>query len=255
MGWQDRFSLAGRKALVTGASKGIGAEIAAVFAEAGADIVALGRDEADLHATAKAVRAQGQRCLTLVAEMQSPTDPVTACERALSEWGTIDILVNSAGMANVAPAVDFSTEAWDQMMAVNLRAPFLTARTLAPAMIAQRWGKVVNISSQTGVIALDDHAAYAASKGGLNALTKSLCAEWARHNVQVNAICPTVVMTPMGKKVWGKPEKGDPFRNATPARRFAEPVEIADAALYLASDASSMVNGALLMVEGGFTSV
>jgi NAD(P)-dependent dehydrogenase (short-subunit alcohol dehydrogenase family) len=163
--------------------------------------------------------------------------------------------VNSAGMANVAPAVEFSTADWDQMMAVNLRAPFLTARTLAPAMIAQRWGKVINISSQTGVIALDDHAAYAASKGGLNALTKSLCAEWARHNVQVNAICPTVVMTPMGKKVWGRPEKGDPFRNATPARRFAEPVEIADAALYLASDASAMVNGALLMVEGGFTSV
>jgi NAD(P)-dependent dehydrogenase (short-subunit alcohol dehydrogenase family) len=255
MGWQDRFSLKGRKALVTGASKGIGAEICTVFAEAGADIVALGRDEADLAATARAVRAHGCRCLTLTAEMASPTEPVAACERALAEWGTIDILVNSAGMANVAPAVDFSTGDWDRMMAVNLRAPFLTARTLAPTMIAQRWGKVINISSQTGVIALDDHAAYATSKGGLNALTKSLCAEWARFNVQVNAICPTVVMTPMGKKVWGRPEKGDPFRNATPARRFAEPLEVADAALYLASDASSMVNGALLMVEGGFTSV
>lgn len=255
MGWQDRFSLTGRKALITGASKGIGAEIAAVFAEAGADIVALGRNEADLAATAAVVRAHGRRCLTLVAEMASPTEPVAACERALTEWGTIDILVNSAGIANVAPALQFSTDAWDQMMAVNLRAPFLTARTLAPAMIAQRWGKVINISSQTGVIALDDHAAYASSKGGLNALTKSLCAEWARHNVQVNAICPTVVMTPMGRQVWGKPEKGDPFRNATPARRFAEPVEVADAALYLASDASAMVNGALLMVEGGFTSV
>ncbi len=255
MGWQDRFSLKGRKALVTGASKGIGAEICAVFAEAGADIVALGRDETDLAATAEAVSAHGRRCLTLTAEMASPTEPVAACERALAEWGTIDILVNSAGIANVAPAVDFSTGDWDRMMAVNLRAPFLTARTLAPAMIAQRWGKVINISSQTGVIALDDHAAYAASKGGLNALTKSLCAEWARHNVQVNAICPTVVMTPMGRQVWGKPEKGDPFRNATPARRFAEPVEVADAALYLASDASAMVNGALLMVEGGFTSV
>jgi NAD(P)-dependent dehydrogenase (short-subunit alcohol dehydrogenase family) len=255
MGWQDRFSLAGRKALISGASKGIGAEIATVFAEAGADIVALGRDQDDLAATAAAVRGHGRRCLTLVAEMESPTEPVTACERALKEWGTIDILVNSAGITNVAPAVDFSTRDWDQMMAVNLRAPFLTARTLAPAMIAQGWGKIIMISSQTGVIALDDHAAYAASKGGLNALTKSLCAEWARHNVQVNAICPTVVMTPMGKMVWGKPEKGDPFRNATPARRFAESVEVADAALYLASDASAMVNGALLMVEGGFTSV
>jgi NAD(P)-dependent dehydrogenase (short-subunit alcohol dehydrogenase family) len=255
MPWQDRFSLRGRKALVTGASKGIGAEICAVFADAGADIVALGRDPADLAATAQAVRACGRRCLTLTAEMASPDAPVSACEQALKDWGTIDILVNAAGIAHVAPAVDFLTEDWDRMMAVNLRAPFLTARTLAPAMIAQRWGKIINISSQTGVIALDEHAAYAASKGGLNALTKSLCAEWARHNVQVNAICPTVVMTPMGKAVWGKPEKGDPFRNATPARRFAEPVEVADAALYLASDASAMVNGALLMVEGGFTSV
>ena len=129
------------------------------------------------------------------------------------------------------------------------------ARALGPAMIAQRWGKIVNISSQTGVIALDNHAAYATSKGGLNALTKSLCAEWGRFNVQVNAICPTVVMTPMGKRVWSAPEKKDPFINATPARRFAEPVEVADMALFLASDASAMVNGALMMVEGGFTSV
>ena len=243
------FSAVGLAATLAFASAGALAQALVEHALDGVD------DAADLAATADMVRAEGRRCLTLTAEMESPTEPVAACERALAEWGTIDILVNSAGIAHVAPAVDFSTEAWDRMMAVNLRAPFLTARTLAPAMIAQRWGKVINISSQTGVIALDDHAAYAASKGGLNALTKSLCAEWARFNVQVNAICPTVVMTPMGRKVWGAPEKGDPFRNATPARRFAEPVEIADAALYLASEASAMVNGALLMVEGGFTSV
>ena len=100
--------------------------------------------------------------------------------------------------------------------AAALAAP---AQALGPAMIAQRWGKVINISSQTGVIALDDHAAYATSKGALNALTKSLCAEWARHNVQVNAICPTVILTPMGKAVWGPEEKGGPMRAATPARR------------------------------------
>jgi NAD(P)-dependent dehydrogenase (short-subunit alcohol dehydrogenase family) len=141
------------------------------------------------------------------------------------------------------------------MMAVNLRAPFLMARTLAPSMIAQRWGKIINISSQTGVIALDDHSGYASSKGGLNALTKSLCAEWARHNVQVNAICPTVVMTPMGRRVWGAEEKAGPFRHATPLRRFGETVEIADAALYLASPAAELINGDLLMLEGGFTSV
>lgn len=255
MGWQDRFSLTGRKAFVTGASKGIGAEICEVFADAGADIVAVARDAAGLAGVAEKVRAQGRRCLTLAADMADATQPVQAAEAALAEWGTIDILVNCAGITHVAPATGFPTAWWDEIMAVNLRAPFLTARTLAPAMIAQKRGKVIMVSSQTGVIALDDHAAYAASKGGLNALVKSLCCEWARHNVQVNAICPTVVMTPMGRQVWGDPARGDPFRNATPARRFAEPVEIADAALYLASGASDMVNGDLLMVEGGFTSV
>jgi NAD(P)-dependent dehydrogenase (short-subunit alcohol dehydrogenase family) len=187
--------------------------------------------------------------------MGDAEDAVAAARRALAEWGTIDILVNNAGITRLAPATDLTLGQWDEVMAVNLRAPFLLARELAPAMIEQRWGKVVMISSQTGVIALEDHAAYATSKGGLNALTKSLAAEWARHNVQVNAICPTVVMTPMGREVWGPPEKGEPFRLATPARRFAETVEIADAALFLASDASAMINGDLLMVEGGFTSV
>jgi NAD(P)-dependent dehydrogenase (short-subunit alcohol dehydrogenase family) len=253
--WRDRFSLRGRKALVTGASKGIGLGICEVFAQAGADIVAVARDEAGLGEAARAVEGQGRRCLAIPADMADAEDAVAAARRALAEWGTIDILVNNAGITRLAPATELTLRQWDEVMAVNLRAPFLLARELAPAMIAQRWGKVVMISSQTGVIALDDHAAYAASKGGLNALTKSLCAEWARHNVQVNAICPTVVMTPMGREVWGPPEKGEPFRLATPARRFAEVVEIADAALFLASDASAMVNGDLLMVEGGFTSV
>jgi NAD(P)-dependent dehydrogenase (short-subunit alcohol dehydrogenase family) len=254
-GWRDRFSIAGRKALVTGASKGIGAEICAVFAEAGADIAAVGRDLPDLEKTAGRVRSFGRDCLTIEAELSTVEGPRWAARRALDAWGTIDILVNSAGVALTAPALELSAEDWDATMAVNLRAPFLMAQALAPAMIAQRWGKIINISSQTGVIALDDHAAYASSKGGLNALTKSLCAEWARHNVQVNAICPTVIMTPMGRRIWGPEEKSGPFIAATPLRRFGEPVEVADAALYLASPAAELVNGALLMLEGGFTSV
>jgi NAD(P)-dependent dehydrogenase (short-subunit alcohol dehydrogenase family) len=253
--WTERFSLSGRKAFVTGASKGIGAEICAVFADAGADIVAVARDQDGLAATAEAVRAAGRDCLTLAADLATVEGPRAAAAEALAAWGTIDILVNNAGIAHVAPAVETPVEAWDRVMAVNLRAPFLLAQALAPAMIAQRWGKIVNVSSQTGVIALDDHAAYATSKGGLNALTKSLMAEWARHNVQVNAICPTVVMTPMGRTVWGPEEKGGPMRAATPLRRFGEPVEIADLALYLASPAAELVNGALVMIEGGYSSV
>jgi NAD(P)-dependent dehydrogenase (short-subunit alcohol dehydrogenase family) len=255
MGWQDRFSLAGRKAMVTGASKGIGAEIARVYADAGADIVAVARDAEGLEETAGAVRALGRRCLTVAAELGTTDGARGAARTAIEEWGTIDILVNSAGIARVAPALDLTAEDWDETMAVNLRAPFLLAQALAPGMIAQRWGKIVNISSQTGVIALDDHAAYASSKGGLNALTKSLAAEWARHNVQVNAICPTVILTPMGRQVWGAEEKSAPLIAATPLRRFGEPVEVADLALYLASPAAELVNGAIVMIEGGYTSV
>jgi NAD(P)-dependent dehydrogenase (short-subunit alcohol dehydrogenase family) len=253
--WQTRFSLTGRKALVTGASKGIGAEICSVFAEAGADVVAVARDGDGLADVKKTVEKIGRKCLTIQADMADPEAPARAARAALDAWGTIDILINNAGIARIAPALELSAAWWDETMAVNLRAPFMLAQALAPGMIAQGWGKIVNVSSQTGVIALDDHSAYAASKGGLNSLTKSLATEWGRHNVQVNAICPTVVMTPMGRQVWGKPEKGDPMRNAIPARRFAETVEIADAALYLASDASGMVNGHLLLVDGGFTSV
>jgi NAD(P)-dependent dehydrogenase (short-subunit alcohol dehydrogenase family) len=241
--------------MVTGASKGIGAEIARVFAEAGADIVAVARDRAGLEETAAAVRAEGRHCLVVEADLGTPDGPARAARTALDTWGTIDILVNSAGIARVAPALGLTLEDWEATMAVNLRAPFLLAQALAPGMIAQRWGKIINISSQTGVIALDEHAAYAASKGGLNALTRSLCAEWARHNVQVNAICPTVILTPMGREVWGPEEKSAPFIAATPARRFGEPVEVADLALYLASPASELVNGALMMIDGGYSSV
>jgi NAD(P)-dependent dehydrogenase (short-subunit alcohol dehydrogenase family) len=241
--------------MVTGASKGIGATICAVFADAGADIIAVARDVDGLEETAAAVRAAGRECLPLTADLAETEEAGRVAAAAQEAWGTIDILVNNAGIAKVAPALDLTAEDWDLSMAVNVRAPFLLSRALAPAMMAQRWGKIVMISSQTGVIALDDHAAYAASKGALNALTKSLMAEWARHNIQVNAICPTVVMTPMGRELWGPAEKSRPFIEGTPLRRFGEPVEIADCALYLASPASELVNGALIMIEGGFSSV
>jgi NAD(P)-dependent dehydrogenase (short-subunit alcohol dehydrogenase family) len=253
--WAKRFSIEGRKAVVTGASKGIGAEIARVFADAGADIIAVARDAAGLAETAKDVRAKGRHCLTIIADLAQADAAATIATQALAHFGTIDILVNSAGIARIAPALALSLEDWEATMAVNLRAPFQLAQAFAPAMIAQRWGKIINISSQTGVIALDDHAAYATSKGGLNALTKSLAAEWARHNLQVNAICPTVILTPMGVQVWSAPEKAAPMIAGTPLRRFGQPVEVADMALYLASPASELVNGAIMMIDGGYSSV
>ncbi|WP_372802855.1 SDR family NAD(P)-dependent oxidoreductase [Paracoccus seriniphilus] len=253
--WQQRFALEGRRALITGASSGIGTAIAEVFADAGADIVAQGRSQERLARLGDSLRAKGRRFSAVTGNLASAEETAAIADQAQQAMGGIDILVNSAGIAITGPAVEYDLSDWSQTMAVNLTAPFILSRALLPGMIARRCGKIINISSQTGVIALKDHAAYAASKGGLNALTKSLMAEVAEHNVQVNAICPTVVLTEMGKQLWSAPERKDPFLARTPAGRFGEPVEIADMALYLASPASDLVNGAIMMIEGGYSSI
>ena len=250
MGWTDRFSIAGKTALVTGASSGIGYEIARVFTEAGARVIGTGQSQERLAALRDETGSD-----VIAADIATAEGCQALVRDALALAGRVDILVNSAGVALVGPALEFSVEDWDRTMAINLRAPFLLAKGLAPGMIAAKSGKIINISSQTGVIALRDHAAYASSKGGLNALTKSLMTELAPHNIQVNAICPTVVMTEMGKTIWSPPEKSGPMIAATPLGRFGEPVEIADMALYLASPASDLVNGAIMMIEGGYSSV
>ena len=253
--WTKRFGLTGKCALVTGATKGIGLETCKVLADAGADIAAVGRDAAGLAEVSAAVKAMGRRCVTINADMGSVEGPVKAAKEALAAFGTIDILVNNAGVALLAHLTEATVEDWDQTMAVNLRAPFLLAREIVPGMIAQRQGKIINVSSQAGVVALDAHGAYCASKGGLNMLTKVMTVEWARHNIQINTVCPTVILTPMGEKVWGQPEKGDPMLAKIPGARFGKPVEVADAILYLASSASDMICGHDLMVDGGYTAV
>lgn len=253
--WEKRFGLAGKTALVTGATKGIGLETCKVLADAGADIAAVGRDTAGLKEAEDAVKAAGRRCVTIAADMSSASGPVDAAERALKAFGTIDILVNNAGIALIDLLVDATVEDWDKTMAVNLRAPFLLARTLVPGMIARKEGKIINVSSQAGVVGLEAHGAYAASKGGLNMLTKVMTVEWAKHNIQINSVCPTVILTPMGEQVWGDPAKGDPMKAKIPAARFGRPVEVADMILYLASSASGLVNGQDLLIDGGYTAV
>jgi 2-deoxy-D-gluconate 3-dehydrogenase len=251
--WIKRFSLEGRTALVTGATKGIGLETAKVLADAGADIAAVGRDAQGLRETKAAVEAKGRRCVAIAADMATIDGPVKAAKEALAAFGTVDILVNNAAIAKIAPLLEATSADWDATMAVNLRAPFLLAQALVPAMIRRGGGKIINISSQAGVIGQDSHAAYGASKGGLNTLTKVMCVEWAKHNIQVNTVCPTVILTPMGEEHWGKPERGDPMKAKIPAGRFGKPVEVADMILYLASSASNLVNGQDLLIDGGYT--
>ena len=253
--WTDRFGLKGKRALVTGATKGIGLETAKVLADAGADIAAVGRDAAGLAEVKAAVEAKGRRCVAISADMGTADGPVKAAKEALAAFGTIDILVNNAGVALIDPLLLASVADWDMTMAVNLRAPFLISRELVPGMIAQRQGKIINISSQAGVVGLDAHGAYCASKGGLNMLTKVMTVEWAKHNIQINTVCPTVILTPMGEQVWGQPEKGDPMKAKIPGGRFGRPMEVADAVLFLASSASDMICGHDLLVDGGFTAI
>ena len=251
----ERFALAGKRAVVTGGSKGIGMDVARVLAEAGADVAIVGRDRAGLAETAALVRGHGRVCHEIVADLASTQETLRAAHEALAAFGSVDILVNNAGIARIEPLLDLPVEQWDETQAVNLRAPFLMAQVLVPAMIAQRSGKIVNISSQAGVIALDAHGAYSASKGGLNMLTKVMAVEWGPYNIQVNAVCPTVILTPMGVQVWGDPAKGDPMLAKIPLRRFGMPQEVADLVLFLAAPASDLITGDVILIDGGYTAL
>ena len=251
--WVERHSLAGKRALVTGATKGIGFEACKVLADAGADIAAVGRDEKGLAEVAAAVQAIGRRCVPIAADLSTVEGPKSAAAKALAAFGTIDILVNNAGVTTIKSIIDTPDEDWDWVNNVNLRAPFLLAQALAPNMIKQKLGKIINISSQSGVVALQDHSAYGASKGGLNMLTKVMTIEWAKYNIQANTICPTVILTPMGEMVWGDPAKGEPMKAKIPAARFGKTVEVADLILFLASSASDLINGQDILIDGGFT--
>ena len=251
--WIKRHALEGRRALVTGATKGIGLEACKVLADAGADIAAVGRDEKGLAEVTAAVQAIGRRCVPIAADLSTLEGPKEAAAKALAAFGTIDILVNNAGVTTIKSIIDTPDEDWDWVNNVNLRAPFLLAQALAPNMIKQKLGKIINISSQSGVVALQDHSAYGASKGGLNMLTKVMTIEWAKHNIQANTICPTVILTPMGEMVWGDPAKGEPMKAKIPAARFGKTVEVADLILFLASSASDLINGQDILIDGGFT--
>jgi 2-deoxy-D-gluconate 3-dehydrogenase len=251
----QRFSLAGRRALISGASRGLGTAIAAAFAEAGADLVITGRDAAGLEATQQLVERQGRRCLSVLADLARLEDVERVANRALEAFGTVDILVNNAGIVVVEPLLEIGLDHWQQTLDVNLRAPLLLSQRLVPKMIEQRRGKVINISSVAGVLAPEGHGAYSASKAGLNLLTQAMAAEWGPFNIQANAVAPTVILTEMGTQVWGDPAKGDPMKARIPARRFGEPAEVADLVLFLASSASDFICGQVLRLDGGLTAV
>src|SRR5262249_29427356 len=154
---------------------------------------------------------RGRRCLVIQADLRTIEGPRAAASQALDYFGGIDILVNNAGIFYRQNILETTVDHWDETQAVNLRAPFLLAQAIAPGMIERRMGKIINISSLASVVGCDGHAAYSASKGGLNLLTQVMATEWGPFNIQTNAIAPTVVLTDMGKKVWGDEAKSAPL--------------------------------------------
>lgn len=245
------FDMTGKVVLVTGAAAGIGQAIATAFAERGARIAAADLSE-QVRKTAAGLPGHGH--FPIVADITVAGEPERIVKSVIQELGRLDVLVNNAGVALLEPAEEMSDQSWDRTMAVNLSAPFHMCRAAFPALRDAGEGHIVNIASQAAVIALDRHIAYCSSKAGVLGLTRVLAAEWAEFGISVAAISPTVVETELGRRAWAG-EVGVAMKKQIPAGRFAQPEEIAMAAVYLASGAARMVTGANLIVDGGYTIV
>jgi L-xylulose reductase len=234
----------GRRALVTGAGKGIGREIAVMLNRFNAQVVAVSRTEADLKGLQDKIG-----CETIMADLGNAAEARRAAEQA----GDVDLLVNNAAIAILEPFLETKVESWDATMAINLRAVLIVSQVIAKRMIERGVsGSIANVSSMSSFQALPDHAAYAASKAGLDQLSKVMAVELGRHGIRVNAINPTVVMTEMGKRAWSDPSKGGPMLARIPLQRFAECEDIASVVCFVLSDAAGMLNGLALRVDGGF---
>jgi NAD(P)-dependent dehydrogenase (short-subunit alcohol dehydrogenase family) len=239
------FDFSDRSFLVTGASSGIGRATVELLCASGASVVAAGRNVNEL-----ARLAEETGCEPLTLDVGDPA----AIDEALAEVDGFDGLVNCAGIALLERAIDTTAESFDRVMAVNARSAVLIARHVARGMIAaRRPGSIVNVSSQAGLVALDEHLSYSASKAAMDAITRALCIELGPHGIRVNSVNPTVTLTPMAVQAWSDPARREPALLAIPLRRFAQPHEVAEPILFLLSDAASMISGVTLPIDGGYT--
>jgi len=246
------FNIKDKIALVTGAASGIGKAITELFAEKGADLILVDILEDKVKKLAESLSKFKRKGLSLVYDITKVENVKKIVKDSINEFGKIDILVNCAGVALLDEAENISEEYWDRTMLVNLRAPFLLSKYIGREMIKNNGGKIINVASQAGVIALDRHIAYCSSKAAIIEMTKVLALEWAEFNINVNAVSPTVVLTELGKKAWAG-KVGEEMKKKIPVKRFAYPEEIAAGVLYLASDAANMITGANLIIDGGYT--
>lgn len=247
------FGLKGKTAVITGAAKGIGRAIAELYAEKGADIAVFDIAEDEGRGAAAELKDRfGVRAEFFFTNLASAASITESVDRAEDVFGHIDILVNNAGVVFLDDAENLSEREWDLTIEVNQKAVFLTSQAVGKKMIAAGGGKIINIASQAGIVALDKHIAYCASKAAVISITKVLAREWAEFGINVNSISPTVVLTELGKKAWAG-AKGEAMMREIPNGRFAYPDEIAAAAVFLACDASAMINGENLVIDGGYT--
>jgi gluconate 5-dehydrogenase len=247
------FALDGRLALVTGSSQGIGLALARGLAEHGADVIVTGRNGATVKAAAETLRAEGRTVFEAVFDVTDPEATRAEIGRIENEVGALDILINNAGMQFRAPLEDFPHDKWRQLLETNVSSAFYAAQAAAVFMISRGRGKIINIASVQSELARSGIAPYTATKGAIRNLTRGMATDWACHGLQVNAIAPGYFRTPLNQALVENPEFSDWLVKRTPAGRWGEVHELIGAAVFLASDASSFVNGHTLFVDGGIS--
>jgi len=245
------FQLHGRVVLVVGGGGGLGSAMARGVAAAGGAVAVADVDAERATAVAAAIAAAGAKSRAVRVDVTDPGSVAAMVEEVARELGPIDGLINAAGTTRRAPAAGFALSDWDRILAINLTGTFLCCQAVGQGMLARRRGKIVNIASIAGEIGLPGTIAYTASKGGVIALTRALAIEWATHDVQVNAIAPSWFQTSWTRLVDLEPEYRDRIMRRVPMGRIGEPDELAGAAVFLLSDASRMVTGHVLAVDGG----
>lgn len=249
----SRFSLNGRVALVTGAGRGIGKALALGLAQEGADLVCMARTASEVEATAALAREMGRRAVALTANITVKAEVDAAVSAAVEQMGRLDILVNNAGMNIRTPALDLPEQDWDTVVDTNLKGPFLVAQAVGRRMCEQGYGRIVNIASVGGGVALRTGVAYGSSKAGLIHMTRILALEWAKFGVTVNAVGPWYFKTSLTEKLLANEQYLSEILARTPLKRVGELEELVGPVVFLASGASSYVTGQVLYVDGGMT--
>jgi gluconate 5-dehydrogenase len=245
------FEITGKRILITGSSGGLGGIVAAGLASCGAELILNGRNEDKLKQAVQLLREQGHLAHYSVFDVTDLEQTRQAIKNIEQEIGPIDVLVNNAGIQRRAPLIDFTLDDWDDVLDTNLKGAFITSQAVARNMIARKRGKIINICSLQSEMARPTIAPYAASKGGLQMLTRSMATEWAGFNIQVNGIGPGYFKTELTKALYTNEAFDAWLCKRTPANRWGNPEELVGAAVFLASEASSFVNGQIIFVDGG----